>query len=68
MQQPLKCPTCGAEFATQQALNEHVQKEHIGTQLGPPEQEDPAASPEFPGDDTIKKSGGYEAEVPAERR
>jgi hypothetical protein len=64
MQQSYKCPQCTAEFPTQQALNEHVEKEHMGVKLDPPEQKDPAKSPEFPGDDTVEKSGGYEPEVP----
>jgi hypothetical protein len=43
-------------------------KEHMGTELDPPEQDEPAASPEFPGDDTVEKSGGYEPQVPVPER
>jgi hypothetical protein len=68
MQQQFRCPKCSAEFQTQQALNEHVQKEHMGAELDPPEQTDPAASTEFPGDDTVEKAGGYEPEVPVTER
>jgi C2H2-type zinc finger len=31
MQQTFRCPECGAEFPTQQSLQDHVSREHMGT-------------------------------------
>jgi hypothetical protein len=68
LQQNYKCPKCSAEFPSQHALNQHLESEHMDAELQPPEQEDPAASAEFPGDETVEKSGGYEPEVPVPER
>jgi hypothetical protein len=45
-----------------------VQKEHMGTELEPPEQSEPGASPEFPSDEALERSGAYEPHVPVPER
>jgi uncharacterized C2H2 Zn-finger protein len=39
MQQIVRCPECGREFPTQQALQEHVNRDHMGTMTGRGEQQ-----------------------------
>ncbi|TMC00570.1 MAG: hypothetical protein E6J42_00470 [Chloroflexi bacterium] len=56
MQQTFRCPACGAQFPTQLALEEHVSREHQGTQLPPSQAKDPASSREFPSDESIEES------------
>ena len=59
MQQTVRCPDCGREFPTQQALQEHINRDHMGTMTErgaqPAEdstltssQECPSCSTEFP--------------------
>jgi C2H2-type zinc finger len=55
MQQTFRCPECGAEFPTQQALEEHVTREHMGTQTQVPPQNCPACSVEFPTAGSLKE-------------
>jgi uncharacterized C2H2 Zn-finger protein len=60
MQQTVRCPDCGREFPTQQALQEHINRDHMGTMTdtadtaapesrgGASQQECPSCSAEFP--------------------
>lgn len=49
-------PECGTEFPTQRSLEEHVMREHQRVQVRPPEEEDPAATREFPSDSSIEEN------------
>ena len=55
MQQSFRCPECGAELPTQHALEEHVSREHMGTQTQETQQGCPACSMEFPTADSLKE-------------
>ena len=54
-EQQFRCPECGAEFPTQGAMEEHFARDHQGVEVKPPEQDDPAATTEFPSDRTIEE-------------
>lgn len=57
MQEVHKCAECGREFPTKQALEEHVNREHIGDKLEQAAGESlnrcPACTREFPSGDSL---------------
>jgi uncharacterized C2H2 Zn-finger protein len=79
MQENVRCPECGKEFPTQQALEEHVNREHMGTVTtggekgegiegtgpGTGQEQCPACSGEFPSAESLEKHQGEQH--PAER-
>jgi uncharacterized C2H2 Zn-finger protein len=57
MQQTFRCPECGAEFPTQQSLQDHVSREHMGTstQGRTPQEKCPSCSMEFPSTESLEE-------------
>lgn len=66
MQQTIRCPECGQEFPTQQAMQEHVNREHMGTMTesgnasqaennagGISQQQCPGCGSEYPSDESM---------------
>jgi uncharacterized C2H2 Zn-finger protein len=63
--QTVRCPECGREFPTQQALQEHVNRDHMGTMTdrgglespsaGEPQEECPSCSTEFPSGEALEE-------------
>ena len=64
-EQQFRCPECGAEFPTQGAMEEHFTRDHHGVEVKPREEEDPAATTEFPSDRSIAESR-EKGDLPAE--
>lgn len=63
IQQTIRCPECGQEFPTQQAMQEHVNRDHMGTMTGELEgtpegssqAECPACGSEYPSDESMQQ-------------
>jgi len=62
MQEIHECPECGAKFATAQELQEHLERDHIGTETGvegafggESQRVCPACSAEFPSDESLEE-------------
>jgi uncharacterized C2H2 Zn-finger protein len=64
MQPVYRCPECGREFPTQEALNEHVNREHVTVKTGSEaedtaggerQEECPACSVEFPTAESLRE-------------